>query len=169
MQLFAGYLGVTSAQCFSFSQELLPLLHFDKHHATPCLSFILAAFVASMIVALAVLSGMSTTPQIAIGSSVLFLIPGVPMINSTLDLLTGYPLMSFSRLVRSGMLVSCIGLGLGCTLFITNLEMGSLTPAFPITNLWPDLVFDGIFAAVGSIQPRPFSCFLQWTFGSLGT
>ena len=83
--------------------------------------------------------------------------------------------MSFSRLVRSGMLVSCIGLGLGCTLFITNLEMGSLTPAFPITNLWPDLVFDGIFAAVASMgfavlsNPRPFFLFLQWTFGSLGT
>ncbi len=173
-RLFGGDI---SAMLFVFAGTFAALAFrqfLDKHHATPCLSFILAAFVASMIVALAVLSGMSTTPQIAIGSSVLFLIPGVPMINSTLDLLTGYPLMSFSRLVRSGMLVSCIGLGLGCTLFITNLEMGSLTPAFPNTNLWPDLVFDGIFAAVASMgfavlsNPGLFLVFCSGLLAALG-
>lgn len=120
----------------------------DKHHAAPCLSFMIAAFVASMIVA--ILSGFCSTPQIAIGTSVLFLIPGVPMINSTLDLLTGYPLMAFSRLVRSGMLVCCIGLGLGSTLFLTNLEMGSITPIPPVNNIWIDLALDGMFAALAS-------------------
>lgn len=173
-RLFGGDI---SAMLFVFAGTFAALAFrqfLDKHHAAPCLSFILAAFVASMIVALAVLSGLSTTPQIAIGSSVLFLIPGVPMINSTLDLLTGYPLMSFSRLVRSGMLVSCIGLGLGSTLFITNFEMGSLTSALPITNLWLDLVFDGMFAAVASMgfavlsNPGLFLVFCSGLLAALG-
>lgn len=146
--------GDVMAMLFVFGGTLAALAFrqfLDRHHAAPCLSFMLAAFIASMIVALAALSGLSATPQIALGSSVLFLIPGVPMINSTLDLLTGYPLMAFSRLVRSGMLISCIGLGLGSTLFITNLEMGVITPALPVTNLWLDLALDGMFAAVASM------------------
>lgn len=129
----------------------------DRLHAAPCLSFMLAALVSSLLVAAGTLTGISTTPQIAIGASVLFLIPGVPMINSTLDLLTGFPLMAFSRLVRSGMLVSCIGLGIGCTLFITHLEMSVLSSGLPVDNIWLGLAVDGIFAAVASMGFATFS------------
>lgn len=142
------------AMLFVFAGTMAALafrLFLERRHAAPCLSFMLAAFAASMLVTLATFSGASSTPQIAIGSSVLFLIPGVPMINSTLDLLTGYPLMAFSRLVRSGMLVSCIGLGLGSTLFVTNLEMGVSAPPAPISCGWAALLLDGFFAAIASM------------------
>lgn len=156
-RLFGGDI---SAMFFVFLATLIALKlrqHLDKLHVAPCLSFLIAAFTSSLLVATCSLAGVSATPQIAIGSSVLFLIPGVPMINSTLDLLTGFPLMAFSRLVRSGMLVSCIGLGLGCTLLITNQEMGVITPALPITNIWLDLALDGFFAAIASMGFATFS------------
>lgn len=123
----------------------------DKQQVAPCLSFMLAAFIAGMLVALGVRADISRTPQIALGTSVLFLIPGVPMINSALDLLTGFPLMAFSRLVRSGMLVSCISLGLGSTLYLTGLDMGSIIPPPQVADLWLDLALDGLFAAIASI------------------
>lgn len=150
-RLFGGDI---AAMCMVFVATLVALkfrMVLERRHAAPCLSFMLAAFLASVMVSLGILSGMTATPQTAMGASVLFLIPGVPMINSTLDLLTGFPLMAFSRLVRSGLLVSCIGIGLGCTLFLTGLEMATIPPPSPITCLWIDLVLDGIFAAIASM------------------
>lgn len=123
----------------------------DKRHAAPCLSFMISSFIASIFVAAGTLTDITDTPQVAIGSSVLFLIPGVPMINSTLDLLTVFPLMAFSRLVRSCMLVSCIGLGLGCTLFITGLEMEPVVRLNAGANLCLDLCLDAFLAALASM------------------
>ena len=61
---------------------------------------------------------MGETPQIALGASVLFLIPGVPLINSIIDLLEGYVLIGISRAVNALTLIICIALGLSATLLI---------------------------------------------------
>lgn len=150
-RLFGGDIPAMSLVFFAALIALGFRQKLDKQQVAPCLSFMLAAFIAGLLVALGVRAGISRTPQIALGTSVLFLIPGVPMINSALDLLTGFPLMAFSRLVRSGMLVSCIGLGLGSTLYITGLDMGSVIPPPPVTHLCFDLALDGVFAAIASI------------------
>ena len=117
------------------------------HHC----SFITAAFVASCIAAFCGLAGMTGTPRIALGSSVLFLIPGVPMINAMLDILTGYPLMGFARSVRAGLLVICIALGLALSLFITGFDMHSIPTGTPALGSWVDMLADGLFAAVASM------------------
>ena len=80
--------------------------------------FILSAFVASMIASLGVWASLGETPQIALGASVLFLIPGVPLINSIIDLLEGYVLIGISRAVNALSLIICISLGLSATLLI---------------------------------------------------
>lgn len=80
--------------------------------------FIVSAFVASMIASLGVRASLGDTPQIALGTSVLFLIPGVPLINSIIDLLEGYVLIGISRAVNALTLIICISLGLSATLLI---------------------------------------------------
>jgi len=80
--------------------------------------FTLSAFVASMIASLGVWASLGETPQIALGASVLFLIPGVPLINSIIDLLEGYVLIGISRAVNALSLIICISLGLSATLLI---------------------------------------------------
>ena len=80
--------------------------------------FTLSSFVASMVASLGVWASLGETPQIALGASVLFLIPGVPLINSIIDLLEGYVLIGISRAVNALTLIICIALGLSATLLI---------------------------------------------------
>lgn len=87
------------------------------------LVFVCASFFASVISAGCHLFGWGTTPEIALGSSVLFLIPGIPYINSVSDMLDGHYLCAFSRLMNGVVLTACLSLGLICGLLILNFGM----------------------------------------------
>lgn len=51
-------------------------------------------------------------PDVALVSSVLFLVPGVPFINSIKDMIKGYPLVGLSRGVTAVLTIFAIALGL---------------------------------------------------------
>lgn len=87
------------------------------------LVFIICSFVASLIAATGVRYDWGTTKDIALGTSVLFLIPGVPLINSILDILEGHVLVGFSRAINAAILIICIALGLSVTLLIIGKEI----------------------------------------------
>lgn len=78
--------------------------------------FIISAFVASLYASVSLI--FNTTADIAIGTSVLFLIPGVPLINGVTDIVEGHILIGFSRLVQSFLLVICVAAGLSLTLLM---------------------------------------------------
>ena len=69
------------------------------------------------------LFGWGDTPEIALGSSVLYLVPGIPYINSVSDMLGGHYLCAFSRLMNGVVLTVCLSLGLICGLLILNLDI----------------------------------------------
>lgn len=71
-----------------------------------------SAFVASVIGASGYLFGISGTPELALGTSVLFLVPGIPYINSGSDLFAGHYLCSMSRFIQAVILTICLSLGL---------------------------------------------------------
>lgn len=87
------------------------------------LVFIICSFAASLIAAIGVRYNWGTTEDIALGTSVLFLIPGVPLINSILDILEGHVLIGFSRAINAAILICCIALGLSMTLLIIGKEV----------------------------------------------
>ena len=76
-----------------------------------------------MVAALGVYFDWGTTQDVALGTSVLFLIPGVPLINSILDILEGHVLIGFSRAINAAILIICIALGLSMTLLILGKEV----------------------------------------------
>ncbi len=78
--------------------------------------FIVSAFIASMISSTALL--FDTTSEIALATSVLYLIPGVPLINGVIDILEGHTLTGISRLTNALLLIICIAIGLSFTLFL---------------------------------------------------
>lgn len=82
------------------------------------LVFMFSAFIASLYASSALI--FNSTAEIAIATSVLFLIPGVPLINGVLDIVEGYILVGFSRLVNALLLVTCIAIGLSLTLLIVK-------------------------------------------------
>ena len=53
-------------------------------------------------------------------NSVLYLVPGVPLINGVIDIVEGYILTGFARLVQASLLIVCIAIGLSFTLLLVK-------------------------------------------------
>lgn len=80
--------------------------------------FIVSAFVASLCASTSLI--FDTTSEIALATSVLYLVPGVPLINGVIDIVEGYVLTGFARLVKAGLLIFCIATGLAFTLMLVK-------------------------------------------------
>ena len=93
-----------------------------KKQVNHLVTFTTSAFVASLLAGLGYVFHLGHTPEIAMASSVLYLIPGVPLINSFLDILQGHILTGIARLVNAFSLIVCIAIGLFCSMLILGLE-----------------------------------------------
>lgn len=85
-------------------------------------TFIMAAFVSASLSAACHLFHLGETPDIAVGTSVLYLVPGVPYINVVSDMLDHHYLCAFSRFVDAAILTACLSLGLCVGMFILNIK-----------------------------------------------
>ena len=74
--------------------------------------FIICAFVSSVLACADMLFSLGGTPQVAIGTSVLYLVPGIPLLNSFSDMIDRHYICFFSRMVDALILVSCLSMGL---------------------------------------------------------
>ena len=61
-----------------------------------------------------------TTSEIALATSVLYLVPGVPLINGVIDVVEGYVLTGFARLTEASLLIVSIAIGLSFTLLMVK-------------------------------------------------
>lgn len=82
------------------------------------LVFIISAFVASLCASVSLI--FETTSEIAIATSVLYLVPGVPLINGVIDIVEGHIITGFSRLIQALLLIVCIATGLSFTLILVK-------------------------------------------------
>ncbi|MBE9608320.1 threonine/serine exporter family protein [Chitinilyticum piscinae] len=80
----------------------------------PVMFAIAASFTALLVVGL--LRGLTATPDAALAASVLFLIPGVPLINGASDMLAANYLNGMVRLTMSAMIVLGIAIGVSVAL-----------------------------------------------------
>lgn len=85
--------------------------------------FIISAFVASIIGSSGYVFGWGETPDMALGTSVLYLVPGVPLINAIMDIIDGHVLAGTSRLINATLLIICIAIGLSATIFVIGIDM----------------------------------------------
>ena len=65
-----------------------------------------------------VLLDWGTTPESAMATSVLYLVPGVPLINGIIDIIEGHVLAGVSRLINALLLIVCLSLGLLCAMLL---------------------------------------------------
>ena len=80
--------------------------------------FIVSAFVASLCASTALI--FDTTSEIAMATSVLYPVPGVPLINGVIDIVEGYVLTGFARLTEASLLIVSIAIGLSFTLLMVK-------------------------------------------------
>lgn len=94
-----------------------------EHKVNVKVTVMACAFISSMITALSGLPGVGSTPQIAVATSVLYLVPGIPFINSFCDFLDGHYLCAFGRLMNAIILLCCLSIGLCAGMAVMNLAM----------------------------------------------
>lgn len=105
---FIGYL----VRCFFTKKKFNPMI---------CIS--IAAFITTLITGLGTIYGIGTQPEAAMATGVLYLIPGVPLINCVIDLIEGYLSSAINRALFGGFVLLCIAAGM--TLCITLLGINN--------------------------------------------
>lgn len=92
----------------------------QAHAVNHFLVFACSAFVASLCATAAL--RFDCTAEIALATSPLFLVPGVPLINGVIDIMEGHVLMGGSRLVNALLQIVCIAVGLSATLLMVKIR-----------------------------------------------
>ena len=93
--------------------------HLTRRHVNHYIVFIVSAFVASLCASSALSLGLETA-EIALATSVLYLVPGVPLINGVIDITDGHIQIGISRIVNALMLIICIAIGMSATLMLVK-------------------------------------------------
>jgi uncharacterized membrane protein YjjP (DUF1212 family) len=121
-RLFGGgwvVCGITllaSAMAMFARQELA---HRGVH---PLLIVIVCAFLAGLIASTAALVQPAAQASLALASSVLLLVPGVPMINAVEDMITGHPVVGIARGAGAALVALLIALGLVLAINLTGVQ-----------------------------------------------
>lgn len=85
--------------------------------------FIICSFVSSVIGATDMLFSLGSTPEVAIATSVLYLVPGIPFLNSFSDMLYRRYLCAFARFSDAMILTCCLSIGICLGMFLMNASM----------------------------------------------
>lgn len=94
-----------------------------RRHMDIRLTVLFCSFLSAMIAAAGSLLGIGGTPEIAVATSVLYLVPGIPFINSFCDLLDRHYLCAFGRAMNAVMLLCCLSLGLCAGMAVMHMAM----------------------------------------------
>ena len=84
------------------------------------ISTIICSFLSSYLAFIGTNLNLTLTPEVALGSSILYLIPGVFFINSIIDILKNYIQVGLSRIISVAIIVSCVAIGVYTTLVLSN-------------------------------------------------
>ena len=93
--------------------------HLMRKKVNHYIVFTVSSFVASLCASTALALGIGTA-EIALATSVLYLVPGVPLINGIIDITDGHIQIGISRLVNAFMLIVCIAIGMSITLMMVK-------------------------------------------------
>lgn len=119
-QLFGGSVVTFFVVWLAASLAMLVRQELTKHHYNPLLITTGSAFVATMVGGVAVYFQLE--PSIVLASSVLLLIPGVPLINSAEDLIKGFMVIGVTRGVMGLLTSLAIAIGMMFALQIIGFE-----------------------------------------------
>lgn len=112
--------------------------------------FVMCAFASTMIGATDYLFFHGGTEDMSIGTSMLYLVPGVPLINGVMDIVDNHVLDGLARLTNALLLIICIAVGLSGTVILLDIDPTTFTSV-----IRPDIVkatiADGLFAAAAAI------------------
>lgn len=104
--------------CGYYIKQLMLASHLDIR-----LTFVVCSLLSAVLGSFDALFGVGTTPDIAVGTSVLYLVPGIPFLNSFSDVLYRHYLCAISRFADALVLTCCLSAGLCAGMELMNLSM----------------------------------------------
>ena len=117
--LFGGDVAAILITTFGATLGMAVRFYLVIHHFKPSVFATAASFVALLVVGL--LRDFTATPEAALAASVLFLIPGVPLINGAADLLNANYLNGMVRFAMSAVIIFGIAVGVSLALRILGI------------------------------------------------
>ncbi len=81
---------------------------------------ITAACLSAIVASAGYIFQLGGTPDIALATSVLYLVPGIPYINAISDMLSGHHICAISRFFNAAILTVCLSIGLSIGLIIMH-------------------------------------------------
>jgi uncharacterized membrane protein YjjP (DUF1212 family) len=93
-----------------------------RHKFNPMMSFVIASFVTTMIAGLNMLHHWGAAPETALATAVLYLVPGVPLINSLIDLIEGYLSSAWNRALFGASILLCIAVGMTLSIALLGIN-----------------------------------------------
>lgn len=111
--LFSGgdFLGVLVTFIASFIGYLVQV-EVVRRRYHPMLAVTIAAFVTTIITGSGSLLRIGSHPEASMATAVLYLVPGIPLINSVIDLIEGYLSSAMNRALFAGFVLLCIAAGM---------------------------------------------------------
>lgn len=85
--------------------------------------FFICALVSGVLGATGILFGLGSTPQVALATSVLYLVPGIPFLNSFSDMLYRHYICAYGRFADAVVLTACLSAGLFAAMLLMNVPM----------------------------------------------
>ena len=89
--------------------------------------FVTCAFVSTMIGVTDYIYFHGGTEDMSLGTSMLYLVPGVPLINGVMDIVDNHVLDGLSRLTNALLLIICIAIGLSGTVILFGIDPTTFT------------------------------------------
>lgn len=86
------------------------------------IAIIMASFITSFVSSVGIYFKLGTDPIKALASSVLYLVPGVPMINAIIDFIEGYIVTGISRGFFTGFILMCVAIGMTLCILLFGIK-----------------------------------------------
>ncbi len=83
----------------------------------------ICAFVSTVLGATDALFALGSTPALSVGTSVLYLVPGIPFLNSFSDMLYRHYICALSRFIDAAVITACLSAGLCAGMLLMHLGM----------------------------------------------
>lgn len=96
--------------------------HVVRLKFNPMISFVIASFVTTMIAGMDGIFSIGSFPEATLATSVLYLVPGVPLINSVIDLIEGYLSSAWNRALFGAFILLGIAVGMALSISLLGIN-----------------------------------------------
>jgi len=120
-------------------------LELGRRHVNPVLVVFVVALMSGTVGGIVTRFGISSTPALALVAPAMILVPGVPLINGFLDMISNHVTVGVSRLGFAGVVVLAIAFGIFCATWITGVGIPVASPTLTI-GVPQDALFSALAA-----------------------